>query len=239
MSVRVILNKNVNLENCTFISGFHGIGLTGFIAVKHLVNSLNADRIGFIESSKLPPFVSVSEGFLQTPFELYKYLDNVFLLIEVSPFSDEHSNFSKTIVDWIIDEGFSKAILIGGLDKRFKRNDEKMRFICTSSFKQKYGLDEKLLLDKGLYVFGLLALFLARFEIRKFPAIAVLPYAEPSRPDPKAAADAVKYINKTCGLNVNVSKLIKDAEIIESEVELLMKQWSEKVKSDKNKTLYM
>jgi len=240
MSVRFILNKNVDFKNCIFVSGFHGIGLTGFIAVKHLVESLNAERIGFVESDKLPPFVAMSDNGVSTPFELYMYSKLVFLVVEISPSKEEQYAFSRAVVDWVVQNGFSRAILIGGLDNRFKKEDDgDSKFICTSAFKRLFSVDERLLMDKGLYVFGLLASFLARFEMMNFPAIAVLPFAEASRPDPNASANAVKYINSVCNLDVSVSKLIEDAELIESEVKKLMHQWSEKTKSDKEKSLYM
>lgn len=43
--------------NCVLITGFHGIGLTGYIAVTHLINTFRAERIGYIETEFMPPLV--------------------------------------------------------------------------------------------------------------------------------------------------------------------------------------
>jgi uncharacterized protein len=65
---------------------------------------------------------------------------------------------------------------------------------------------------------------LSEFEMRNFPAMAVLPYASPNRADPRAAAIAIKKISKVYMLNVDTSELEKDAEEIENEVNKRVKQ---------------
>ena len=58
---------------------------------------------------------------------------------------------------------------------------------------------------------------LNEFEIHDFPAVAVLPYAEPSRADPAAAALAIRKIAKAYNFRVQVEDLVKDAKFIERE----------------------
>ncbi len=237
--MRIVLKGSPDLRNCIFISGFHGVGLTGFIAVKHLVKCLNAERIGFIESRFLPPFISVGDSYIiATPFELFKHDKYVFFITEFPPHDKEVYQLSQVIADWVVRSGFSQAILIGGLDKRFKCSDNVLcKFLVTSAFKRLVS-KELPLLDKGLHAYGLLALLLARFEIRDFPAIAVLPYADASRPDPLAAANAINFLNSFLGLSIDVSELIRDAERIESEIKMLQ-QLAKRAKTSHGKTLYM
>jgi len=240
LSIRIVLNKNVSFDGCTFISGFHGIGLTGFIAVKHMVKQLDAEKIGFIETKLLPPFVSMDGDEIVTPFEFFRHSNFVFLVVEAPPHAREQYLFSTFLADWIVKSNFSKAILIGGLDKRFKRNEDLLyKFAMTRAFKRKFSSQSFPPLEKELHAFGLLALLLARLEIRDFPALAVLPYADASRPDPFAAAMAIKFVNKFCNLDVDVSELIEEAERIESEVNKLIQQWAERAKLDQRRTLYM
>src|SRR5213078_4820339 len=73
------------------------------------------------------------------------------------------------------------------------------------------------ILEPGLLVYGPLAVMLSQFEIHDFPAVAVLPYAEPARADPAAAALAIRKISKTYNYNVDVNDLVKDAKFIERE----------------------
>ncbi len=241
MATKIILQEEVDLSNCTFISGFHGIGLAGFIAVKHLIKKLKAKRIGFLESRLLPPFISIDvDNNIITPFEFFKYNNCIFFLTEFPPYEKEMYTLSKVLADWIVNNKFSKAILIGGLDKRFKHSEEiSCKFIMTSAFKKAGFIAKELpILDSGLHAFGLLALLLARFEIRNFPALAILPYADASRPDPLAASVAIDFLNKFLGLNVDTSELIRDAERIEQEIKAIQ-QLAKKLKAPHEKTLYM
>jgi len=57
-----------------------------------------------------------------------------------------------------------------------------------------------------------------------FPALAILPYASSTRPDPAAAAVAIRSICRTYNMKVNVSDLEKDAKDIETEIEQRLKQ---------------
>lgn len=241
MRVRIVLlRSDLDFSGNVFITGFHGIGLTGFIAVKHLISQLKAERIGFIETLNLPPIVSASGNGIFTPFELYKYSRYVFLLTQVLPHVNEQSGFSLRLATWVVNNGFSEAILIGGLNKQFQRSENDFyRFMMTSSFKDRWRNLNLPILERGLYAYGLLALMLSRFEVRGFPALAILPYADASRPDPLAAAKAIDFLNNLYGLNVDVSKLIMDAQRIEREVQLLLKEWSEQVKSEHKRLSYM
>lgn len=241
MRVRVVLLRDdLDFSGNVFIAGFHGIGLTGFIAIKHLISELKAEKIGFIETLNLPPIVSTDDGDIVTPFELYKHSRYVFLLTQVLPHLKEQSRFSLKVADWVLANGFSEVILVGGLNKQFQRDEGDLyRFIMTTAFKNSRRNFDLPFLERGLYAYGLLALMLSRFEIRGFPALAVLPYADASRPDPLAAAKAIDFLNKLYELNVDVTKLVMDAQRIEREVKLLLKEWSEQVKGERKRLSYM
>ncbi|MBC7113953.1 MAG: proteasome assembly chaperone family protein [Candidatus Methanomethyliales bacterium] len=230
--------KKVPLKNSILITGFHGLGATGFITVKHAVTSLNAELIGYIDSERIPPFVSMDDGRLSLPFEIYKHDKYVFILTNVPPHTKERQEFSRSLAEWAIKEHFSASYLIGGLDSRLRPSEnDKIRCAVTKSFKNLSELGAPLL-EKGLFVVGPLAIMLAHFEINSFPAIALLPYANPARPDPMAAAVAIEYINKLTNLNIDASQLISDARRIEAEIQELMKQRQERVKTD-HRTLYI
>ena len=75
------------------------------------------------------------------------------------------------------------------------------------------------MLEQGLYVYGPLAIMLGEFEVGNFPAVAILPYADSSRSDPRAASIAVKTVAKLCKLNLNVSDLENYAKVIEADMD--------------------
>jgi predicted ATP-grasp superfamily ATP-dependent carboligase len=213
-----------NLRNCTLITGFHGVGETGYISVSFLVHALKADRIGFVDVAHPPPFVATSESGLVTPFEVYKAGKFVLVKLEFSPHRSEEAEFARTLARWAVDNGFKDAVLIGGLDGSLKSGPDGVRIVSTQSYPLKSKRMKHPTLEAGLFVYGPLAVMLGEFEKRTFPAIAVLPYASANHADPKAAATAIKSIAKSYRLKVDVKDLEHDAKDIEEEIDKRLQQ---------------
>lgn len=225
--------KDKNLKGCSLITGFHGLGATGYIGVKHMVQLLKADRIGHVDTERLPPFVSIEEGRLVTPFEIFRHENYVFILTEVPPHPRDRHPFSRAVAEWAVKEQFAEAVLLGGLDNRLrKEGDASSKCAATTLFKPRLESLKVPLLEKGLYVVGPLATMLAYLEFNDFPAVALLPYADPSRPDPRAAAVAIGHLNELYKLNIDTSQLFKDAEKIETEVQDLLKRRQDRLKHE-------
>jgi uncharacterized protein len=213
-----------NLRNSTLITGFHGVGETGYISVSFLVHALKADRIGFVDVAHPPPFVATSESGLVTPFEVYKSGKFVLVKLEFSPHRSEEAEFARTLARWAVDNGFKDAVLIGGLDGSLKSGPDGVRIVSTQSYPLKSKRMKHPTLEAGLFVYGPLAVMLGEFEKKDFPAIAVLPYASANHADPKAAATAIKSIAKSYRLKVDVRDLEHDAKDIEEEIDKRLQQ---------------
>jgi predicted ATP-grasp superfamily ATP-dependent carboligase len=230
LPVQFIVNKK-DLRNCTLISGFHGIGETGYIAVSYLVHALSAERIGFVKVAYPPPFIATSEDGIVTPFEVYKKGNIVIVKLEFTPHRSEEAEFSKTLASWAVKEKFRDAVLVGGLDSTFRSGEGDYRIVPTRTYLVKSKKFSAATLDPGLFVYGPLAVALSEFEINSFPAVAVLPYATAARADPGAAAVAIRSICKAYSLKVNVSDLEKDAKEIEEEIDRRLKQTKESLRT--------
>jgi uncharacterized protein len=138
---------------------------------------------------------------------------------EFPPHRSEEVTFAKTLAVWVTDKKFKEAVLIGGLDNNFKTGDSSMRVVSTKAFSHKVETFGAPFLESGLYVTGPIAVMLTIFETNNFPAIAILPYATLTRPDPSAAAIAIDKICQIYGLDVDVSSLVEDASKIEVELQ--------------------
>lgn len=213
------LVRGVNLNGSTLITGFHGVGETGYISVSYLVHALDAKRIGFVDVAHPPPFIATSDTGLVTPFEVYKAGRIVLVKSEFSPHRTEEAEFAKTIARWIMDKRFRDAILIGGLDESLKAGPDGIRVVPTHSYPLKSKKIRHPTLEAGLFVYGPLAVMLGEFEKMNFPALALLPYASANHADPKAAATAIRCVSKAYGLKVDVKDLEYDAEDIEEEID--------------------
>ena len=234
LTIDFIINGKKGFKDNTLITGFHGIGTTGFIAIKYIINQIQAERVGTIISSQLPPFITTKDGKMSLPFEIFQKEENTMFIPHFQPYRNEHRAFSEKIVDWTMESQFQKAILIGGLDARLKKDEgDKIRVIATSAFLKKYQSESLPILEDGLFVTGPLALILTFFEINDFPAIGLLPYAESSRVDPLAASQAIKKINELTSLDVNTTKLIQDAKLIEQNLEEVINQTKDQQIEDK------
>ena len=103
-------------EGSTFICGFHGLGQVGFLSTAHLVRTLDVERVGFIRSDMLPMFVSMENGRLILPFEIYYDRNhNLTLLVpRFQPHQSEQWGFVDRLAGWIKDTGFRETVLLGG-----------------------------------------------------------------------------------------------------------------------------
>jgi len=216
--------RAANLRNCTLITGFHGVGETGYISVSYLVHALGAKRIGFVDVAHPPPFIATSEDGLVTPFEVYKAGKIVLVKLEFSPHRTEESEFAKTLAQWVIDNKFKDAVMIGGLDASLQSGSNAIRVVPTARYLVKKVKLNHPTLEPGLFVYGPLAIMLGEFEKQNFPAVAILPYASADHADPKAAATAIKAVSKAYGLKVSVKDLEYDAADIEEEIDRRLQQ---------------
>jgi predicted ATP-grasp superfamily ATP-dependent carboligase len=216
--------RSGSLRSCTLITGFHGVGETGYISVSYLVHSLNAKRIGFVDVAHPPPFIATSEAGLVTPFEVYKAGRIVLVKLEFSPHRTEESEFAKTLAQWVMSNKFKDAVMIGGLDASLQGGADGIRIVPTATYPLKKVKMKHPTLEAGLFVYGPLAIMLGEFEKQNFPAVAVLPYASADHADPKAAATAIKAVSKSYGLKVDVKDLEYDAADIEEEIDRRLQQ---------------
>jgi len=229
MAINIVLRESVPKDSI-FVTGFQGMGITGYIAIRHMIYALNAKPLGFVMLKKMPPYVWMEGNRLATPIQLFRYQNFVFMLTEFMPSMPDLFTFIDKICDWA-SKTFIEAFLIGGLDLRVRKEgeSEKARFAATTKAVDKVLKLGYKMLDRGLYITGPLALMLMKFEQLDFPALAVLAYANASRPDPMAAAIAIQYFSEIYGVKVDTDQLVRDAQRIEAEIEESLRRKQEKV----------
>lgn len=217
-SFKIILKKDFKIKpGSTFICGFHGLGEVGFLSTAHLTRTLEAERVGFIKSDMLPLFVSMENERLVLPFELYAYEEKkmIFLVPRFQPHQSEQWGFIDKLASWVAENNFKETLLLGGLDASFKEDEEDMRCVPTTAYKDVLEKWKVPILEEGLFVAGPLALFLAELEMHDAPAIGLLTYATRGRPDPRSAATMLEKINEIYGVGANVEQLLEESREIE------------------------
>lgn len=216
----IIRPEEQDLRGCVLVSGFYGIGKVGFIAVNHMVQTLDARLIGYVVTDFLPPFLSVRDERLILPFEIYRSEDIIFLSAYFEPYKLEHRSFAQSVVNWSREVGISEIVLVGGLDSRLRVQEDLIaKAVYTSKYKEKHPDTKIPMMDEGLFITGPMALILMYSEIEEFSSVGVMPYAERSRPDPIAASHAVEILNDLLHTDCGVDELVQEAESIENEIQ--------------------
>lgn len=206
------------IEGSLFITGFKGFGATGLITVHHIVKELKMKRIGYVIPHHMPELVYVDENGVGGVFEIYYSRDHKVLALLNREVPDDKSRleYTEAIARWVSKLKVRLSILVGGLDKRFREGDEKLRWACTSAYKGPR-LSEPTL-HEWLYVIGPLASLMLFLEIYNVPSVILLPYSEVFRPDPAAAAVALSTISRLIGVRIDVSELYEESKRMEEEL---------------------
>jgi uncharacterized protein len=211
-----------------FISGFHGLGSVGFIAMKHIIDHLEingkkVNRIGVIKSKAAPPFIYLENERIVVPFEIYAIEEILIFLPRLPPYRHAESGFADSLIEWIVNsKQFDLILLVGGVDKGLQiENDSSVKFVPSRAFKaiKNDWMDLKNnMLSPGLMIQGPLAIMLGLLDLENIAALGILAYAERERPDIKGAGEAIKIINNLLKINCNLDELLKNADSIDDEL---------------------
>ncbi len=233
MVIKIVINDDIEVdyENSVFITGFHGLGWTGYIAIRHIIKTVETERIGYIDGDILPDIISLEGDRLVLPFEFHKYKNFIVFQPPIQPILIEPHKTIRTLAEWIVNSNFKETVLIGGLDVRFQQEAQTIRILPTSSYNKAKDFEVPYL-EKSLPVRGPLAMLLTHLEILNFPSLVVLPYARPNRPDPAAAAVAIDFLNKYYDLGISTSQLQTDAQKIEDEIAEIIRQEREQTERE-------
>lgn len=218
MPVRVVRVEVRTVEGAlrdkALIAGYHGFGLVGYLAVRHLVRALGGRRVGYVISPYMRQVVNVGPEGLVVPYELYDVGPAVVFLPNVPLSERDLIRVPYALAEASISDGARMALLIGGLDASYKRGGGVMRYAATKCFLSRYSELVKGLhsLEEGLSIIGPLAAMLAYYEACDFPSVAVLPYADPHSVDPLAAKVAVDFVSRVINVEVDAQELLRLAE---------------------------
>ncbi|MEM1698042.1 MAG: PAC2 family protein [Thermofilaceae archaeon] len=230
--------------NKVFVAGYHGFGLVGYLTARHLVKALGGRKIGYVVSPYMPQVVNAGPEGLTTPYELYDVGLAVVFLPNVPLPQADLIRIPYKLAEASVAGGAKVALLVGGLDASYRKGGDTMRYAATRTFLARYdnlvkGLQQ---LEEGLSIVGPLAAMLAYYEAHDFPAVAVLPYADPSSIDPMAAKAAVEFISRVLQVEVDVSDLMRMAEEkarLEREFEELRKRMGRESRTPSVPTFYV
>jgi uncharacterized protein len=213
--------QGVKLKSDVLVTGFHGIGATGYWTVKFLIQELKAQRSCFIDYENAPAVASTVGGKISTPYEVFSAHRMSFLKAEVSPVREKENEFFRALADWMMNSGVKEVALVGGLDESLRVDNSKYRIVMSSALLKNGGIPNEPVLEEERMIVGPVASLLNLFEINDFPAFALLAYSNTERVDPRASASAVEFLSKRYGFEINTAPLIRGAEVLETESKVI------------------
>ncbi len=218
------------------IEGFPGFGLVGTIATEFLIEHTYAERIGRLESKKIPAIIAVHKGKIIEPFEIFyskKY--NIVILRAVAIISGFEWELADSVLELCNKLKAKELISIEGVGAELDRGP-KVFYLTKDKEKQKKfescGIKP---LREGI-VFGATASLLSKAKNSSF----IFAEAHSELPDSRAAAKIIEALDKYLGLKVDYKPLIEKAEVFEKRLkELLVKSATQVKEKAKREAIYV
>jgi uncharacterized protein len=196
------------------ITGFPGFGYVGTIATRYLAETMNMPKAGDIITRYMPDFASIEDYGVMTPYEIFADSEKGIIVVvnNVAPSIRERVAYAKELLRWFREIGGTRVILAAGLSNKYKESEERFRWMCVGECG--WSFTEPMF--KGMYIVGPAATLLTIANLISVPLLGILPYTEPAKYDPKAAAVFVEVVSDLLGLGVSVDKLMEFAKVVEN-----------------------
>ncbi len=213
------------------ILGLPDVGLVGTISAAHLVRTLNLNDVVGVESyTFLPPVVVISNGEPKYPMRIYSNGEIAILVTDVPVNTPGIAPLASAIVEYARRKGVDLIISVTGLGspRRLKGGSPSVYWLVSDPETEKFAKEIKGIekLNEGILV-GPYAIILKEAARRYIRNLVIMVESYPEFPDPEAAAEAVKIFSKISNIEIDISKLLEEAETIKLRLNSLMKETKE------------
>ena len=210
--IEIKLFKKVDLSKYTFIEGFPGIGLVGPMAISYIIDKMQLEYIGYMESPDFPPLISIHDTKPMPPIRVYvsqKYRI-VTIFAEFAIPLELVYGMTDAVYSFIVQNKVSGIFSISGIPMLGDTMTGAMTIASSDGAlkaAQKVGLKP---VKEGV-VTGISALLLKRATMAALPDTSIMVPIEQSVANPKYAKVAIEALNKLLGLNIDTEELEKEA----------------------------
>jgi len=213
------------------VLGLPDVGLVGAISAAHIVRSLKMKDVVGVESyAFLPPVVVISGGEPKYPMRIYSNGDVAVLVTDVPVNPPGIAPLASAIVEYARRRGVELIISITGLGspRRLKGEPPSAYWLASDVEVENEvkNIENVERLNDGILV-GPYAIVLKESARRYVKNLVIMVESYPEFPDPEAAAEAVRVFSKIAKINIDVSKLLEEAETIKIRLNELMKETRE------------
>ncbi|MEM4914658.1 MAG: PAC2 family protein [Thermosphaera sp.] len=208
---------------------FPDAGLVSSIACRHLVIEKKLSLVGEVDSHVyLPPISVIHESSPISPVQMYMPEDRSFLLLlsEIPLQPASIHPFINSIHSYASDVGIEYMLAVTGLAVPNRLEIEKPQVFAVSSKNELYSLVK----DTGVeelkegFVVGPYGVLLKEGRRRGIPTMVLMVESFLDIPDPEAAALGIDVLGKLIGIQVDIHRLLEEAELIKLRTRDLMVQ---------------
>ena len=121
----------------TLLAGFSTFGLAGLTAVDYLVDQLEMERIGYVQTEALPPITPFEDGRPRHHTQLYSAAD-----LEIAVLVNEMfvplwaaEPFAQSILDWTDETGVEEVCVVTGVPVTHGPDDHRVFYVATEDFR--------------------------------------------------------------------------------------------------------
>lgn len=222
-----------DIEDAIVLEGSPGAGLIGNIIGWLLVDNLKMREIGYIESKYFPPLAVLYKGVALHPFRIYEGNGLVLFLSDFIVPQEVVFDMTNAIVDWMEKNNSKELVTFNSAIVREKMNPAGAVANTTESLDRLKEKDFPIMQIGNIN--GLSGTLLTQTAQKNIKATCILAETLTQYPDPRAAAEAVKGLNKLLDMDIDYEPLIQEAQDIESRLQKL----AEDVKNDPQPPIYM
>ncbi len=231
--VKIIDFEDMDLQGATVIAGFPSIGLVSTIAANYLIDALNLNQIGALDSSHFPALSVVHTGEPLSPVRIYAGVQNnggkiVVFVSEFKPKPNLINSISNAIMKWAKEKKCKilispEGMVVEGKDTNSEETAGAYAIGSTGDARNMLAMKNITQFKNGI-IAGVSGVLLNKGKQSDFGVISILTQAHPNYPDAKAAAAAINVIALIMDLEINVAPLYEESERIENQLQKFHKQ---------------
>ncbi|MDF0590242.1 proteasome assembly chaperone family protein [Candidatus Methanocrinis natronophilus] len=210
-------------ENPVVIEGFPGIGLIGNIASQYVINKLEMDYLGAIDSRFFPPMSVLVGGLAHMPVRIYEKseLGVVVVSSDIPVHPAASYDLARGMVSWAESIGATEMVCLAGITVM---GEEQRVFGAATTGEMLNKIKDKVEVFEFGTISGISGSVMNQCLLRKMPAICLLGETHSMAPDPRAAVVTIKMLNNLYSLNVDTTELEERADEIEFQMQKLAEQ---------------
>ena len=213
------------------IEGFPGFGLIGTIVTEFLIKHLNAEPIGKIQMSEIPPVIAVHAGKAVEPLGIfYDKKNNLVILHALASVQGFEWGLVNILADLVKELKVKEVISLEGVGSNSEEKDVRAFYLGTNKKLKSLGIEP---LKEGIIV-GVTGALLLRKDL---PVTCLFAETHSTLPDSRAAAKIVEVLDSYLGLDVDFKPLLQKAMEFEAKLRGIMEK-TKSVSSDKKLTYF-